>query len=305
MQLQQLEYFVKIVEYGSLNKASEYFYVTQPALSKAIMNLEEEIGAEVLRRTNKGVQMTENGKKLYEYAKDILSQVALIQSIATEDTRKILHVSSYPILSISRIVADFYNRHQEDQLYFHLTEGRLAHVIEDVETGRSEIGFLLINHSQLREVKNTLRHKELTLTVLGHDTWYANIGPRNPLYDREEVTMQELIQFPIVRYSADHYSNLTNYMRIDGIPLAQTRQQIYVNDNAGLVNVIRETHAFRYGPGLSSRDYESFGIRSIPIHNCDVDVAAGWIKKKNALLSDTAAEFVSLLETWVAEEALK
>ena len=53
MQLQQLEYFVKVAELGSLNKAAEVFYVTQPALSKAIQNLEQEIGAEVLRRTNK------------------------------------------------------------------------------------------------------------------------------------------------------------------------------------------------------------------------------------------------------------
>ena len=68
MQLQQLEYFVKVAELGSLNKAAEVFYVTQPALSKAIQNLEQEIGAEVLRRTNKGVSMTEDGKKLYEYA---------------------------------------------------------------------------------------------------------------------------------------------------------------------------------------------------------------------------------------------
>ena len=63
MQLQQLEYFVKVAELGSLNKAAEVFYVTQPALSKAIQNLEQEIGAEVLRRTNKGVSMTEDGKK--------------------------------------------------------------------------------------------------------------------------------------------------------------------------------------------------------------------------------------------------
>lgn len=305
MQLQQLEYFVKVAECGSLNKASEFFYVTQPALSKAIANLEEEIGTEVLCRTNKGVQMTENGKKLYEYTKEILSQVDLIRSIATEETPQILNVASYPILSISRVIADFYNRHQEEQALYRLTEGRLGTVIDEVENGRAEIGFLLINHSQLREVKNTLRHKELVLAELAHDTWYANIGPKSPLYDREEVTMQELLQYPMVRYSVDHYSNLTSYLRIDGIPLAETRQQIYVNDNAGLVNVIRETQAFRYGPGLSSRDYQNFGIRSIPIHNCDVDVVVGWIKKKNVLLTDTAAEFVALLEQWVKEELSK
>ena len=43
MQLQQLEYFVTVAELGSLNKAAEIFYVTQPALSKSILNLEEDV----------------------------------------------------------------------------------------------------------------------------------------------------------------------------------------------------------------------------------------------------------------------
>lgn len=301
MQLQQLEYFVKVAELGSLNKAAEIFYVTQPALSKSILNLEEDVGTELLHRTNKGVSLTDDGKMIFEYAKTILAQVELIKDIKIKDSTQILTVASYPLLSMSRMIAEFYNRKQDGNVVIRLNEERLMHVIDHVNEGKAEVGFLLINNSQLREVKNTLSHKGLSMAILGHDTWYANIGEHNPLFDKKEINMKELIKYPIVRLHDDHYSNLTNYLRIDGIPLINSLKQIYVSDNAGLVNVIRHTDAYRYGPGLSNRDFADFGIRSIPIHNCDVDVVVAWIKKKSVVLSTIAEEFVRFLEEWTRE----
>lgn len=65
---------------------------------------------------------------------------------------------------------------------------------------------------------------------------------------------------------------------------------------------MRHTDAYRFGPGLSNRDFADLGIRSIPIRNCDVDVVVGWIKKKSAALSFIGEEFVHLLEEWTETE---
>ena len=73
MQLSQLMYFVTVAEQGSINKAAEKLFVTQPNLSKAIGNLESELKVRIFDRTNKGVILTEDGKKLYEYARTILN----------------------------------------------------------------------------------------------------------------------------------------------------------------------------------------------------------------------------------------
>lgn len=62
MQIQQLTYFVAIAEQGSINKAAEKLFVTQPNLSKAISNLENELKVRIFNRTNKGVaQMQTSG----------------------------------------------------------------------------------------------------------------------------------------------------------------------------------------------------------------------------------------------------
>ncbi len=83
--------------------------------------------------------------------------------------------------------------------------------------------------------------------------------------------------------------------------LRDSRKHIYVSDNAGLVNVMRHTDAYRFGPGLSNRDFADLGIK-YSNRNCDVDVVVGWIKKKSAALSFIGEEFVHLLEEWTETE---
>ena len=94
MQLSQLMYFVTVAEQGSINKAAEKLFVTQPNLSKAIGNLESELKVRIFDRTNKGVILTEDGKKLYEYARTILNQMELISGLSAKERLRILSIAS-------------------------------------------------------------------------------------------------------------------------------------------------------------------------------------------------------------------
>lgn len=89
IQIQQLTYFVAIAEQGSINKAAEKaaekLFVTQPNLSKAISNLENELKVRIFNRTNKGVALTDEGKKLYQYARTIINQMELIQGLSEKE----------------------------------------------------------------------------------------------------------------------------------------------------------------------------------------------------------------------------
>ena len=72
MRLQQLIYLEKIVEVGSINVAAKELFLTQPSLSKAIKELEEEMGIQILRRKQTGVSLTNDGREFMAYAKQIL-----------------------------------------------------------------------------------------------------------------------------------------------------------------------------------------------------------------------------------------
>lgn len=296
MQLQQLIYFVTVAEQGSINKAAEKLFTTQPNLSKAISNLEGELKVSIFRRTNKGVILTDDGKKLYQYARTILNQMELIQGLAAKEAPRTLSIASYPIITMGRLISDFYNGHREGGVFLNLTERRMQQVIEMVENSEAEIGFVMSNNVQLKELRHMLKFKGLELNILGADTWYANVGPNHPLYGRNEVTMAELLQYPFVRMPDDYFSNLTFYLEIDGIRLTEFKRVVYLSDSAAILAMLRETDAVRFGPGLSAPDFAAYGIRTIPIRNCAVQITVGWLRRKRDMLSDEAREFVAQLE---------
>jgi LysR family nitrogen assimilation transcriptional regulator len=74
MNFRRLQYFVKIVDIGSLTQAADILHVAQPALSQQIATLESEVRQQLLLRTKRGVTPTEAGKVLYRHAQLILRQ---------------------------------------------------------------------------------------------------------------------------------------------------------------------------------------------------------------------------------------
>ncbi|MEN2259463.1 LysR family transcriptional regulator [Paraclostridium benzoelyticum] len=62
MQINQLRYFIEVARTGSMNQAASNLFISQPNLSKAIVNLEEEFKIKIFDRTNRGVKLTKEGK---------------------------------------------------------------------------------------------------------------------------------------------------------------------------------------------------------------------------------------------------
>ena len=147
MQLHQLVYFIKVAEKGSINKAAEELFLSQPNLSQSIKSLEQEIGVPLFIRNNKGTTLTEDGKKLYEYASVIIQQMEIIERMSLKEQQKALSVSAYPILLNTVAASRFYSAHKEIPL--RLTECRVEQVICDVEEGNAEVGIIHFNGNSL------------------------------------------------------------------------------------------------------------------------------------------------------------
>lgn len=76
MELTNLRAFMAIAEYGSFSSAAEKLYLTQPAISKRIAQLENELGVKLFDRIGRGIQMTLAGETLHQRSKLILQEVA-------------------------------------------------------------------------------------------------------------------------------------------------------------------------------------------------------------------------------------
>jgi LysR family hca operon transcriptional activator len=88
MELRHLRYFVAVAEAGSLTVAAEQtLHTSQPSLSRQIRDLEDEIGAQLLRRSARGIELTPAGRTFLDHARSVLSQV----EAAAEAARRVAH----------------------------------------------------------------------------------------------------------------------------------------------------------------------------------------------------------------------
>ncbi len=84
MDFRQLQYFVKVVQEKSFSRAAEQLYVSQPALSKTISGLEEELGTRLILRNSRKFVLTAHGKTLYEKSRGIISDYENLQEYAAK-----------------------------------------------------------------------------------------------------------------------------------------------------------------------------------------------------------------------------
>ncbi|WP_435235783.1 LysR family transcriptional regulator [Psychromonas sp. PT13] len=98
-QLRALKYFVKVVEHGSFSKAAVLFSVPPSSLSRRIADLESDLGATLLKRTTRSVNLTEIGEIYYQQVKEVLSLLA-----HSDETVKTYQATPMGVLNINATV---------------------------------------------------------------------------------------------------------------------------------------------------------------------------------------------------------
>lgn len=296
MELQNLKYFITIAAEGSFNRAAGLLFLSQPSLSKAIANLEKELKVQLFERQRTGVVLTENGKKLYEYATTVMAQLKLMEGLSTQEVPKTLRIASYPLPAVSTMAAKFYHAHSDEHIALNFYVGRLGNVLKYVEDGKAEIGVVTVNAVQKNKLRNILRNADLEAIPLGLDNWYVVAGPNSPLYNQKIVNMRELLDLPVIRFRDDYFSNMTYFLEIDGVKLIEIKHEIFVDDNLDIQNFLLQTNAYYFQLGINASYYTERGLHVIPIHNCDLKIEVLWIKQRKALLSMEAENFVGVLK---------
>ncbi len=99
MTLMQMKYAIAVADTKSMNEAARSLFITQPSLSASIKELENEIGVELFKRTNRGITVTPEGEEFLGYARQVVEQYRLIESKYIEK-RKCAQESSVCLCSI-------------------------------------------------------------------------------------------------------------------------------------------------------------------------------------------------------------
>ena len=203
MELRSIKYFVAIAELGNISGAANKLGIAQPALTRHIKQLEEELNTTLLNRLARGVQLTASGREFLEYANRIVAEVAQAKHEITGQGLKpagSLVFGASPTIStilMPRVVAD--SLHELPDINLKLIEGRSIRLYDSLLTGVLDMAVLT----------NPLPSYKLHLTPLISEPLcligIANQLPKGRATDLEVLEKMPLILTPGMLFLVDRF----------------------------------------------------------------------------------------------------
>lgn len=201
--------FFVVAKHKHMTKASEELHISQPAISQSIKKLEEQLGGTLFLRSNKGMELTEEGKMFYEYVKGALE---LINNAENEFTSfKNLDKGEIKIgcsTTLTKLVLlDALKRFHPNypNININITNDLTSNLINDLKLGK--LDFVIFNESNIKESNlNLQKIKELKQGFV-----------YNPLFYKDEVeSFEDLNNYPLILQKEESNSRkLLDYIALN------------------------------------------------------------------------------------------
>jgi len=293
LEVKQLEYFLAVCERGSINKAAECLYTSQPNVSKIINSLERELGRELFKRTHKGIEITPYGKTIYQYAEVILKHIHLMTDIALPINSNKLSIATYRSDIISNILTTFYEKNNGEVSIEHY-QGSIEEVTDYVKKGITEIGLIYVAEKQMKVFLHILFHKKLEFIPLGSKSICIYVGEKHPLFNTEYIELSDLKTLKFIKgikdfFSLEHHLDKIN---IGFTEWENLNNSVYTNSDATMVNLLMKTDLCRLGIYSKKKKYEPFNIKAIKIKNTEGILNIGYVYVEGQKLSQHVQSFL-------------
>ncbi|NLX75728.1 MAG: LysR family transcriptional regulator [Synergistaceae bacterium] len=296
MRMDQLYQFIIISEAGSITAASKQLYISQSSLSSSIASMEKEIGRQIFQRSHNGISLTPYGLKFYKAAREILDTYENVINLPMELNEEQLHISSQFLLYASSIFTNIISENKKVISSFKFTEKTTSGVIKDVINRTSEVGLIVTRSELHNHYKQIAKNQNLEYNVINSDECICLVGRGNPLYysDDEDITMQQLQGFPMIKYEIDANSVESN-KEFDMNFSFPHSGVLVISDTGSLQNILAKTNGFFIGihneKAYSTTDFYD-NIRVIKLRDKSFTYDTAWLKKKDHSLSPLAKDFL-------------
>ena len=291
MDLKQLQYFVVSVESGSFKKAAEMLYTTQPHISKSIKALEMELDVQLLERKSRGVEATEAGKKIYEYACNMLVDAAKIHAVEEEEER-VLHVASAAGDRFAALVGSYCEMRLEEGL-------KVWYQDSTVEELFQALGFFYADQRRMTSYLQMIERKHLKFIAICQTEPFLYVGPKNPLYHAKIVTERDLRTLQYVQSQNAYVMPEMHLMEggMDSLYYQNQGQIVVTNNRSLLTHMLRTTALANVSSGLFPDILTGQGdIHAIPIQGMKDSITFGYVKRLRGDLPEEAVKFVEYVK---------
>lgn len=206
MNILHIKYAVEVAKAGSLNKAAEKLLTAAPNVSRAIKDLEADIGITIFERTAKGMELTPDGEEFVNYAKGILNQIEEVEAFYKSGSAKKQKFSiSVPrACYISEAFAQFSKSLTKDSAEIFYKETNSQRTIRNILENGYKLGIIRYAENYDRYFKAMLEEKGLCYELVTEFSYSLIMSAENPLAKKETVTFDDLTDYIEIAH-ADPY----------------------------------------------------------------------------------------------------
>ena len=271
MTLQQLRYVIGIAKVGSFNKAAENLFISQPSLTAAIRDLEEEIGIVIFNRTSRGVSLTPDGEEFVAQANQLYHHYETLRGRydkAVQQKKKFAVSTQHYSFAVKSFV-EMVKKFNIDEYEFALRETKTKDVIDDVAGLKSEIGILYLSNFNRKYINYLFKERDLEFHHLIDCKAYAYMWKNHPLATRKSVNLMDLSQYPCLSF--------------------EYHRTIKANDRATMLNLMVGLNGYTLCSGIISEEINGSDYVAVPFKDAkgedDRTMEIGYVVKKNFMLS--------------------
>ena len=297
MTIQQLKYIVSVVENGTITEAAKKLYISQPSLSNAIKDIEEEVGITIFIRSRAGIVVTPEGMEFVGYARQVLRQMELLEDKYISHTPGKIRfgVSSPQYVFSTNAFVDIVEEFGKERFEFILHETTVHQILDDVKNRFSDLGIIYISRENEQAMRKTLEENKLSFYELFTVKPQVFVRASHPLAEQSCVQLEELQRYPRINFmqgKEDHahfsdelYGDLSN------------DKSIRITDTGSLVNLLLGTDAYTISNGFFPRYLQGTKIVGIPLAEDEV-MSIGYILSEKQELSELGRVYIDKLKQY-------
>lgn len=302
MTLTQISYLITIAETGSLSQAAKRLYVSQPSLTNAVRELEEELGIELFYRSGRGVTLTNDGAEFLLYARQIYSQYeAVMEKYGKGGRKKKFAVSSQHYSFAVRAFVEMIKTIGTASYDFSIRETMTKTVIQDVSTLRSEIGVLYLSDFNRKTLQKLFETSGVEFHHLIDCQAYVYLWKGHPLADRPSIGFEELAPYPCLSF--EQGDNSSFYFAEEILSDREYPCMIHAADRATMLNLMVGLNGYTLCSGIICEELNGEDYRAVPFaddennQNCRMEI--GYLMKENMIPSPIARRYLDELEKYL------
>ena len=308
MTIQQIKYVIAISEAGSYNKAAELLYLAQPTLTNSVRDLEKELGITVFNRGGRGVSLTNDGIEFVHYAKQVAQQYdRLLEKYGRDGKlKKKFGISSqhysFAVKSFVEMVQEF----DMEEYEFAIRETKTSEVIDDVSSGRSEIGIIYLSDFNRKAIEKILRVNSLEFHHLIDCSAYVYLWKGHPLADRKSIRFEDLADYPCLSF--EQGVNGSFYYAEEILSTNEYPRTIKANDRATMLNLMVGLNGYTLCSGIICEELNGSDHIAVPFETgknpAGSKMEIGYIVKANMILSRMGLLYIDKLQEYLRHRTI-